>query len=177
MRMRRRLWELLDAVDASNLPHRLSVTASSWRGAQDDGHRDPFAEALRVALRVERRLVRLGQHEGVVDSEGAEPLAVGQEKAEVLARQGHQLQRDRDAGLGHVVLQSAGRKLEAGRTGAAFEDQVAWRKSIVLPAPVARSDCRKAGICVPWLLALTNKMALLKGIGSSVTPPVSKTSS
>jgi len=87
----------------------------------------------------------IGQHEGVVDSEGAELLAIGQEKAEVLARQGHQLQRDRDAGLGHVVLQSAGRKLEAGRAGAAFEDQVAWRKSIVLPASVARGDCRKAG--------------------------------
>src|SRR5947207_11558000 len=85
----------------------------------------------------------VGQYEGVVDSESAELLAIGQEKAEVLARQGHQLQRDRDAGLGHVVLQSAGRKLEAGRAGAAFE--VAWRKTIVLPAPVARGDCRKAG--------------------------------
>ena len=47
--------------------------------------------------------------------------------------------------MGHVVLQCAGRQLEAGRAGAAFEDQVAWRKSIVLPASVARSDCRKAG--------------------------------
>src|SRR5437016_6298086 len=120
-------------------------TVSSWRTAQDDGRGRPLAEALRVALRVERRLVRLSQHEGVVDSEGAELLAVGQKKAEVLARQGHQLQRDRDAGLGHVVLQCAGRQLEAGRAGAAFEDQVAWRKTIVLPAPVARGDCRKAG--------------------------------
>ena len=33
----------------------------------------------------------LGQYEGVVDSEGAELLAVGQEKAEVLPRQGQQL--------------------------------------------------------------------------------------
>ena len=44
-----------------------------------------------------------------VYSEGAELLAVGQEEAEVLPRQGHQLQRYRDAGLRHVVLQSAGR--------------------------------------------------------------------
>ena len=42
-------------------------------------------------------------------------------------------------------MQSAGRQPEAGRAGAAFEDQVAWRKCIVLPAPVARGDCRKAG--------------------------------
>jgi len=109
------------------------------------GAEAPLQEALRVTLGVERRLVRLSQHEGVVDSEGAELLAVSQEKAEVLPRKGHQLQRYRDAGLRHVILQSAGRQLEAGRAGAAFEDQVAWRKSIVLTAPVARSDCRKAG--------------------------------
>jgi len=87
----------------------------------------------------------LGQYEGIVDSEGTELLAVGQEEAEVLPRQGHQLQRYRDAGLGHVILQSAGRQLEAGRAGAACEEQVAWRKSIVLPAPVARGDRRIAG--------------------------------
>src|SRR5436309_5368112 len=135
-------WVMLSAQQLGT--HRLSITASSRRTAQDDGRGRPLAEALRVALRVERRLM-VGQYEGVVDSESAELLAIGQEKAEVLARQGHQLQRDRDAGLGHVVLQSAGRKLEAGRAGAAFEDQVAWRKTIVLPAPVARGDCRKAG--------------------------------
>src|SRR5207245_6586774 len=88
-------WVMLSAQQLGT--HRLSITASSRRTAQDDGRGRPLAEALRVALRVERRLVRLSQHEGVVDSEGAELLAVGQKKAEVLARQGHQLQRDRDA--------------------------------------------------------------------------------
>src|SRR5438128_3168127 len=111
----------------------------------------------------------VGQYEGVVDSESAELLAIGQKKAEVLARQGHQLQRDRDAGLGHVVLQSAGRKLEAGRAGAAFEDQVAWRKLSFCPHPLPVVIVGKPELCVPWLLPLTNKMALLKGIGSAVT--------
>ena len=50
----------------------------------------------------------LGQYEGVVDSEGAELLAVGQEEAEVLPRQGDQLQRYRDAGLGHVIRNDVG---------------------------------------------------------------------
>src|SRR5207245_3488853 len=74
-------WVMLSAQQLAT--HRLSITASSRRTAQDDGCGCPLAEALRVALRVERRLM-LGQYEGIVDSEGAELLAVGQEEAEVL---------------------------------------------------------------------------------------------
>ena len=86
----------------------------------------------------------LGQYEGVVDSEGAELLAVGQEEAEVLTRQGHQLQRYRDASLGHVILQSAGRQPEAGRARADFEDQVAWRKlRIRTPASAHKRQCHE----------------------------------
>src|SRR5437667_11859711 len=83
-------WELGDAVDAQQLAtHRLSITASSRRTAQDDGRGRPLAEALLVALRVERRLM-VGQYEGVVDSESADLLAIGHKTAEVLARQGQQ---------------------------------------------------------------------------------------
>src|SRR5437867_1098721 len=45
------------------------------------------------------------------------------------------------------------------------------------PHPLPVVIVGKPELCVPWLLPLTNKMALLKGIGSAVTPPVSKTSS
>src|SRR5437667_10495438 len=65
--------ELGDAVPSTC--HGYQLQLSSWRGAQDDGRRGPLAEALRIALRIERRLM-IGQHEGVVDSEGAELLAV-----------------------------------------------------------------------------------------------------
>jgi hypothetical protein len=151
-----------DAVDAQQLAtHRLSITASSRRTAQDDGCGRPLAEALRVALRVERRLM-LGQYEGIVDSEGAELLAVGQEEAEVLPRQGHQLQRYRDAGLGHVVLQCAGRQLE-GRAGATLEEQVAWRKSRVVPAPVARGERRKEGTLRILAAPLDNQDGVAEG--------------
>jgi hypothetical protein len=72
----------------SNLPHigyQLQLLAGARR--RTVGADAPLTEPLRVALRVERRLM-LGQYEGVVDSEGAELLAVGEEKAEVLPRQG-----------------------------------------------------------------------------------------
>src|SRR5437870_13818185 len=45
------------------------------------------------------------------------------------------------------------------------------------PHPLPVVIVGKPELCVPWLLPLTNKMALLKGIGSAVTPSVSKTSS
>ena len=45
------------------------------------------------------------------------------------------------------------------------------------PHPLPVVIVGKPELCVPWLLPLTNKTAFLKGIGSAVTPPVSKTSS
>jgi len=45
------------------------------------------------------------------------------------------------------------------------------------PHPLPVVIVGKPELCVPWRLPLTNKMALLKGIGSAVTSSVSKTSS
>jgi hypothetical protein len=134
--------------------------------------RTPLAETLRIALRVERRLM-LGQDEGIVDSESAELLAVGQEKAEVLPRQGHQLQRYRDAGLGHVILQSAGRQPEAGRAGPPSKSRSHGGKVSFCPHPLPVVIVGKPELCVPWRRPLTNKMGVAE---RAVTPPVSKTS-